>query len=330
MNRQQFIEAVRHPELLNEQTLDLIRVTLDEYPFFQAGRMLWIKNLHLLDHIRYNNELKLAAAHISDRSKLYELLNPVLFKQSESDATVVIQEPESPQETIEPNSEVQDLSPQVFVTDSDDVDPPAAGADYFDVDDVFETDSGEKLDFSKYISDDEDEEEAEIKYAFPQTDENIVLPSADLLHYELNDHQVYSLKDAGEVRLDEARSFSDWLSVLRHQPVPAVKTDESVVPVKGKQKKKMALIDNFLERGINTRIKVSHDETAISKQEDISAKSLQESEDLMTETLANIYIRQKHFLKAIDIFERLRLKYPEKNTYFARRIKELEEQINNQ
>lgn len=329
MNRQQFIEAVRHPELLNEQTLDLIRVTLDEYPFFQAGRMLWIKNLHLLDHIRYNNELKLAAAHISDRSKLYELLNPVVFMQSEQEVAVATQPPESPREVENSSAEVEDLSPQVFVTDIDDGDPPAAGADYFDVDDVFETNSGEKLDFSKYIADEEDEQETEIKYAFPQTDENIVLHSADLLHYELNDHQVYSLKDAGEVRLDEARTFSEWLSVLRHQPVP-VKPDASVVPVKGVKKKKMALIDDFLERGINTRIKVSHDEASISKQEDISAKSLQESEDLMTETLANIYIRQKHFLKAIDIFERLRLKYPEKNTYFARRIKELEEQINNQ
>ncbi len=329
MNRQQFIEAVRHPELLNEQTLDLISVTLDEYPFFQAGRMLWIKNLHLLDHIRYNNELKLAAAHISDRSKLYELLNPVVFQQSEQEVAVPTQLSESPQEAESYSAKVEDLSPQVFVTDNDDGDPPAAGADYFDVDDVFETDSGEKLDFSKYIADEGDEQETEIKYAFPQTDENIVLPSADLLHYELNDHQVYSLKDAGEVRLDEARTFSEWLSVLRHQPVP-VKPDESAVPVKGLQNKKMALIDNFLERGINTRIKVPHDEASISKQEDISAKSLQESEDLMTETLANIYIRQKHFLKAIDIFERLRLKYPEKNTYFARRIKELEEQINNQ
>jgi hypothetical protein len=50
----------------------------------------------------------------------------------------------------------------------------------------------------------------------------------------------------------------------------------------------------------------------------------------MTETLANIFIQQKHFSKAMEIFERLGLKYPEKNIYFARRIKELEEQINNQ
>src|SRR5690606_2184976 len=95
--------------------------------------------------------------------------------------------------------------------------------------------------------------------------------------------------------------------------------------------KKMSLIDSFLEGGMKKRRMVPvkpQDKT--EEIVDISAKSLEENEDLMTETLANIYIKQQHFLKAIDIFDRLRLKYPEKNLYFARRIKELEEQINNQ
>ena len=47
--------------MLNQDTLDSIKVILDEYPFFDVGRLLWIKNLRVLDHIRYNNELKLAA-----------------------------------------------------------------------------------------------------------------------------------------------------------------------------------------------------------------------------------------------------------------------------
>ncbi|HBX87612.1 MAG TPA: hypothetical protein DEG09_03240 [Marinilabiliaceae bacterium] len=75
MNRQQIIAAVDNPQTLNSSSLDQLKVILDEYPFFQAGRMLWVKNLHLLDHIRYNNELKLAAAHIADRSRLFELIN---------------------------------------------------------------------------------------------------------------------------------------------------------------------------------------------------------------------------------------------------------------
>ena len=62
---------------------------------------------------------------------------------------------------------------------------------------------------------------------------------------------------------------------------------------------------------------------------DIAAPSIEENEALMTETLANIHIKQKHYHKAITIFEKLSLKYPEKSIYFAARIKEMERLITN-
>ena len=52
-------------------------------------------------------------------------------------------------------------------------------------------------------------------------------------------------------------------------------------------------------------VDVPNEEVAIKKVYD-------EPENLLTETLANIYIKQKHYDKAINIFEKLRLKYPEK------------------
>ncbi|MDR3137869.1 MAG: hypothetical protein LBT73_03205 [Tannerellaceae bacterium] len=48
---------------------------------------------------------------------------------------------------------------------------------------------------------------------------------------------------------------------------------------------------------------------------------------LPTETLANLYIKQEKYEQALEIFEALRLKYPEKEGYFASRIRDLEKVI---
>jgi len=48
-----------------------------------------------------------------------------------------------------------------------------------------------------------------------------------------------------------------------------------------------------------------------------------EYDDLVTETLASIYAQQGYYQKAIQIFEKLSLKYPEKSTYFAAHIEKV-------
>ena len=49
---------------------------------------------------------------------------------------------------------------------------------------------------------------------------------------------------------------------------------------------------------------------------------------LVTETLAKVYIRQKHYKKAIQAYEILMLKYPEKSSFFASQISEIKKLAN--
>ena len=54
----------------------------------------------------------------------------------------------------------------------------------------------------------------------------------------------------------------------------------------------------------------------------------QTENSFVTETLARIYAQQKHYKKAIQAYENLSLKFPEKSTYFAGQIEKLEKLMN--
>ena len=90
-----------------------------------------------------------------------------------------------------------------------------------------------------------------------------------------------------------------------------------------------SLIDKFLLsepgkiRHKNNNEKV--DET--SDLNNIAENSVSDNEEFITETLANIYLGQKKYEKALDSFKKLSLKYPEKSIYFASRIEEIEKII---
>ena len=92
-----------------------------------------------------------------------------------------------------------------------------------------------------------------------------------------------------------------------------------------------SLIDKFLNSNSGTIRQPKHgpDNEKSPNNKHIIEKSDTESDDLITETLANIYLQQKNYEKALDAFQKLSLKYPEKSIYFASRIKEIEVLKNN-
>jgi len=81
--------------------------------------------------------------------------------------------------------------------------------------------------------------------------------------------------------------------------------------------------DPIIERFIREEPQIKPPPADKINLENKARKSAEDQLTLVTETLANIYVEQGLYPKAIAIYKKLSLKYPEKSTYFAARITEL-------
>ena len=74
MIQQRLYEWIKHPELLDRESLYELRALLARYPYFQTVRLLYLKNLFLLHDITFGEELRRAALYIADRRVLFSLV----------------------------------------------------------------------------------------------------------------------------------------------------------------------------------------------------------------------------------------------------------------
>jgi tetratricopeptide (TPR) repeat protein len=84
------------------------------------------------------------------------------------------------------------------------------------------------------------------------------------------------------------------------------------------QKQKLELIDKFIES--NPKIPAVKKDAVANINFDLNKE---DHSMLMTETLAKVYLEQKKYQKAIQAYEILILKYPEKISFFADRISDI-------
>jgi len=106
---------------------------------------------------------------------------------------------------------------------------------------------------------------------------------------------------------NEYHSFMDWISIVQAKKISRSKNTNT-----------HKIIDVFLQK----QPKISKNKKqSFFKPSETAKKSILENQDLITETLAKVYKKQKHYEKAILAYQKLSLKYPQKSSYFADQIK---------
>ena len=138
----------------------------------------------------------------------------------------------------------------------------------------------------------------------------------NLLISDFLEHQPNEQIQNGRYPIDATQDYIGFL--LQNE---AQEEEQPDVPMNGG-----GVVEDFLNQE-PTRIVLKENNTPTEVSEEKEEK--EEDNEILTETLAGIYIKQGKFENAIKIIRQLSLKYPKKNRYFADQIRFLEKIIIN-
>ena len=122
--------------------------------------------------------------------------------------------------------------------------------------------------------------------------------------------------------LEEKRKSLDELKAIianRLKELEAEKQRKETEEAKPKKLSRKELIDKF----ILDNPSISRPKAEFYNPISVAQNSIIDQENIVSETLGKIYEKQGYIEKAISIYEKLCLKYPEKSRYFAAQIERL-------
>ncbi len=255
--------------------------------------------------------------------------------EAETEETIVTPSEEEILNTFKEVPEVEEKAADIII------EKPVTKITFFD--EVVEDDEIEEV----HVDPIEESIIVSIKEASTVTFEEPIIaeePKAEteLLEFEVPEIEVSESVKEAEENLEigkpidfvrEKHSFQEWLQLARAEPIDRssdapkdAETDEKkttevteIVSVEEEKKKKAEIIDRFIE----TNPKISPIKPTMATPPISFNINEDENSYLMTETLARVYLEQKKYTKAIQAYEILILKYPEKISFFADRISDI-------
>ena len=304
MNRTDFLERAANYANVSATDIAGLQEVLARYPYFQPARALLLRAMKFSDDISYQEELKDAALHAGDRRLLRKIVEGIILAKIQEVSVPVI----SSSFSLEPEPEVL-LEEQLK---------------------TIETPSISEEEKEEGIENNEPSAEESLEELIEQPP---VLKEAEILSQILDyptvddtlEKDIQPIPSAPKAIAEpEKLSFTEWLkrSKVDHpaEPIPAKENLKEAPEVKPNVVEE-TLISKFIET--DPRISPPT-KAAFFSPVDMARKSVEDRDDVVSETLAKIYASQGDIHRAIRIYNKLSLLYPEKNSYFAALIETLE------
>ena len=355
-NQQKFLEIINKPYETDKAVLSFLKKVTESYPYCQSAQILLAKNLQQLFKPDFEQQVNKASAYAVNRRKFQRFISdrdkPELIneKPTSPSADPFAQEKELPDTLTslpeEPEKQTELISEPETPTQNDQVEKPeqiiipegTLSISDITTEEVSPDDHPEKKDAESQKS-----KPAGKVFAEEKKDKLSLLEIVKKRLLDIhsknqkptqNDEKEIQLTKP-EIRKEEPKADSPVSENEIHHPYPvASKTQQDDKPkrkipdyIYGKHTKQPDinyLIDKFLKE--EPRIKVKKE--LPEEQEDLSASSTIEDPQLATETLALVYLKQGRKEEALNVYEKLCLKFPEKSSYFAKKILDIKNEIN--
>ena len=79
MNVTDYTFLINKPDTINEKQTEALHQVLEDFPYFQSARALRLKGIYNQNSFKYNYDLKVTAAHTTDRTILFDFITSDTF-----------------------------------------------------------------------------------------------------------------------------------------------------------------------------------------------------------------------------------------------------------
>ncbi len=328
------VDLLKNPDQFLDEGANFLSLAVPKFPYCTSLHLINVRYNQLKSGIQEGSLVNLAAVYCPDRTILFNLMNRPVFKSELSEEKL-----DQPIGKSELNEE--ELNLPISVAELSEQEPLPKPSTHVTFYSTFESKGKEIL------------EEGKISNSFRSVNTNslesmtspepIIAGSIrkNFLYWLKKTQKGYFLKQGSfsnvSNRIQKSGESSSYKLGLHSDSLEsgyqmnifhlgALTSANSKNTVEfDLSKKEDQIIEKFLKEDPQHISPYNSEKTDFTVEHQVE-KASRDSSEMVSETLASIYLQQKLYEKAIMAYEKLSLKMPEKRTYFASIIKKIKDQ----